>query len=341
MFSRIKSAGWGILEKLTSTQITNLDIDHAKAVDKTGDNVADGGGISGEIDVLSGAQIKALAGAKITIDVGSLLEFIAGSQASGSIVFTPTSTPEITQATTTASATTLTVAAQSTSLAGDQGGGLNLNAGSCSGASGRGGVVVIAAGGGSALNGNVTITTPASSVQISDAALNLEVNSELVAQSNGAELSLFPVGGTGQAFQVNAWSGTPSSFGTQRRSNYVENYVVNPAGVVVPVGPGITLANASAAVIEVSWIARDSGAFNYFAGNKFLIIAHCSPSGVTNSTALITGSNFVAPNGNYADSSLWFALSYPGNTLQLSVVAAPPGVTFAVEMQVVVSVSYC
>lgn len=36
-FSRIKGAGWSINEKLTSVQITQLDLEHALAIDKTGD----------------------------------------------------------------------------------------------------------------------------------------------------------------------------------------------------------------------------------------------------------------------------------------------------------------
>ena len=37
-FTRVKPLGWAINEKLTSAQQNQLDIDHANAVDKNGDD---------------------------------------------------------------------------------------------------------------------------------------------------------------------------------------------------------------------------------------------------------------------------------------------------------------
>ena len=36
-FTRVKPDGWAVNEELTSAQANALDIDHANAVDKTGD----------------------------------------------------------------------------------------------------------------------------------------------------------------------------------------------------------------------------------------------------------------------------------------------------------------
>lgn len=53
-FSRIKGSGWAVNEILTSAQISALDIDHANAVDKTGDVLS-----SGTIQLTSAAKIQA------------------------------------------------------------------------------------------------------------------------------------------------------------------------------------------------------------------------------------------------------------------------------------------
>ena len=42
-FSRIKTHGWQVNEKVTSPQLNQLDLDHSNAVDKTGDNAGTGG----------------------------------------------------------------------------------------------------------------------------------------------------------------------------------------------------------------------------------------------------------------------------------------------------------
>lgn len=50
-FPRIKAAGWTINEKLSSAQMTQLDIDHANSLDKTGDTT------TGVIHVGSGSRL--------------------------------------------------------------------------------------------------------------------------------------------------------------------------------------------------------------------------------------------------------------------------------------------
>jgi hypothetical protein len=72
-FSRIKPYGWARNEKITSPQMTQLDINVSTAVDKTGDNAGNGGGISGEIDVLSGGTLNLLSGSSQTIEGGSYI----------------------------------------------------------------------------------------------------------------------------------------------------------------------------------------------------------------------------------------------------------------------------
>lgn len=53
-FSRIKPGNWAVNEELTSAQMNSLDIDHANAVDKTGDVLT-----SGTIQLTSAAKIQA------------------------------------------------------------------------------------------------------------------------------------------------------------------------------------------------------------------------------------------------------------------------------------------
>lgn len=78
MFSRIKSAGWGVLEKFTSAQANQLDIDHANALDKT---------TAG--DTLSGVVALAATGAILVSTPGGIInsEVAGGIQgsAAGSI----------------------------------------------------------------------------------------------------------------------------------------------------------------------------------------------------------------------------------------------------------------
>jgi hypothetical protein len=62
-FQRIKPYGWQVNEKITSPQITQLDINVSNALDKTGDNMSTGGGVTGTIAWLSGSEI--------VFDVGS------------------------------------------------------------------------------------------------------------------------------------------------------------------------------------------------------------------------------------------------------------------------------
>jgi hypothetical protein len=56
-FPLIKPYGWQTNEKLLSTQLNTMQTNMSNALDKTGDNAGNGGGISGEIDVLAGGSI--------------------------------------------------------------------------------------------------------------------------------------------------------------------------------------------------------------------------------------------------------------------------------------------
>lgn len=64
--SRVNPSGWAVNEELSSAQLNQLDVDHAKAVDKTGDS------FTGELTT-SGAS------AKITFATGSFLTVQAGA----------------------------------------------------------------------------------------------------------------------------------------------------------------------------------------------------------------------------------------------------------------------
>ena len=72
-FARVKPDGWAVNEELSSAQINALDIDHADAVDKTGDTVP------GVIEFDSGAEIVLNLGAAFTAESGAVADFDAGS----------------------------------------------------------------------------------------------------------------------------------------------------------------------------------------------------------------------------------------------------------------------
>lgn len=90
-FSRVKPDNWAVNEKLTSAQQNQLDIDHAKAVDKTGDtitgNVHIGSGAfltvdsGGQVKVVSGGQIRVESGGAYNAQSGSNTNFLSGSAA--------------------------------------------------------------------------------------------------------------------------------------------------------------------------------------------------------------------------------------------------------------------
>ena len=89
-FSRIKPVGWQVNEKLTSPQMTQLDIDHANAVDKTGETAGLGGGVTGEIEWLSGSSI--------VIDTGAIINMNGGTFDSNIVFNSALTTPTLLQA---------------------------------------------------------------------------------------------------------------------------------------------------------------------------------------------------------------------------------------------------
>ena len=90
-FSRIKSVGWQVNEKVTSAQLNQLDLDHSRSVDKTGDNVSTGGGVTGEIDWLTGSVLKLIDG-YMSLTSSSSLNFDNSSQIVSNVPFTATLT---------------------------------------------------------------------------------------------------------------------------------------------------------------------------------------------------------------------------------------------------------
>ena len=72
-FSRVKPGGWAANEKLSSAQQNQLDIDHANAVDKTGDS------ITGEVGFLGGSSAVMASGSMLKLANGSVFEGQSGS----------------------------------------------------------------------------------------------------------------------------------------------------------------------------------------------------------------------------------------------------------------------
>ena len=81
MFTRVKPLGWAVNEKLTSAQQNQLDIDHANAVDKNGDDfLADLVFNSGARALIaSGARLAVLSGGVLEAQSGSNSNFLGGS----------------------------------------------------------------------------------------------------------------------------------------------------------------------------------------------------------------------------------------------------------------------
>lgn len=88
-FSRIKTVGWQVNEKVTSAQLNQLDLDHFKSLDKTGDNLSNGGGITGRVDVISGGTLEVQSGGAINIHTGGQIYLTGGGVTvnSGDMVF--------------------------------------------------------------------------------------------------------------------------------------------------------------------------------------------------------------------------------------------------------------
>ncbi len=78
-FQRINPGSWIFQDELTSPQMNALDIDHANAVDKTGETAAMGGGVSGQIELLSTGSIVLDSGAFIVADKGSSVSIQSGA----------------------------------------------------------------------------------------------------------------------------------------------------------------------------------------------------------------------------------------------------------------------
>jgi len=71
-FARVKPDSWAVNEELSSAQINQLDVDHALAIDKTGDE------FTGDIAAISGARMLFDAGTFCNILNGGILEVQSG-----------------------------------------------------------------------------------------------------------------------------------------------------------------------------------------------------------------------------------------------------------------------
>lgn len=74
-FTRVKPDGWAVNEELTSAQANALDIDHADAVDKTGDV------ITGNVHIGTGAFLTVDDGGEIVVEDNGVVEFQDGALA--------------------------------------------------------------------------------------------------------------------------------------------------------------------------------------------------------------------------------------------------------------------
>src|SRR5260221_8667186 len=63
---------------IPSQAMNNINTDIPKALDKTGDNATNSGGITGRVDILSTGQLKVLSGGALRLDAGSAMS-ISGS----------------------------------------------------------------------------------------------------------------------------------------------------------------------------------------------------------------------------------------------------------------------
>jgi hypothetical protein len=90
-FSRVKGQGWATNEKVKSPQLNQLDLDHSRALDKTGDTVAGGGGILGAIDLASGASLTTKSGSTVTQASGSTWTLDGYCNVFGGVTFNPLS----------------------------------------------------------------------------------------------------------------------------------------------------------------------------------------------------------------------------------------------------------
>lgn len=141
---------------LPSAFANNVNTDIPKAIDKTNETQASGGGISGEIDVLSGGSIVFLSGSTLVLNSGFLIN--------GNLTFISSlATPELTQASpgTDVAPGTLTIqaaAAHTGAVTNIQGGGLTLKTGAGYSA-GPPGNLLLQVGSSNVLNATSTGTT--------------------------------------------------------------------------------------------------------------------------------------------------------------------------------------
>ncbi len=78
-FDRVKPDGWAVNEKLTSAQQNQLDVDHANAVDKTGDLVPGNINFSSIVSMNDGSTLVLRDGSALAAQSGSSAVFQSGS----------------------------------------------------------------------------------------------------------------------------------------------------------------------------------------------------------------------------------------------------------------------
>jgi gp9/10-like protein len=79
VFGRVKPNNWQINEKLTSSQMNQIDTNVSSSIDKTGETSAGGGGVTGEIDFKSGSELIFQSGSVVSTASGSGFTFQSGS----------------------------------------------------------------------------------------------------------------------------------------------------------------------------------------------------------------------------------------------------------------------
>lgn len=86
--SRANPGGWSVSDELTSGQQNNVDIGQARSIDKTNETSASGGGVSGEVDFLSGSSQVMQSGSTLTAASGSVVS-LSGSTTINSTLSLP------------------------------------------------------------------------------------------------------------------------------------------------------------------------------------------------------------------------------------------------------------
>jgi hypothetical protein len=319
-FSKVKPTGWQVNEKLTSAQMNSLDTDHSKAIDKTGDNVGSGGGVTGQIDFKSGSTINALSGSTFNLQNGSDGYIATFVQVNGNGTFAgggfELSNGAVLQIDATGGA------AMYCEMDWKLGAVCNFDSGSIlemdSGSHVVGPFDWTASAAapvfsqdsvGSGTGKDFTISAQATSSGVGG---NVVLNSGNGTSSfNYSGVKLQKVGSTGAGLVVYQQTGSPA---TQRGINGIYECFITTAASGSPIDFfNLNMPTVSGAFIEVCWVRRTTGGSGCL-GNKLGIVAVCNGGG----TVVWSGpTEYISPTAGFDSASTAFTFSNTANTLQM------------------------